>query len=95
LDDNDKSRKKEDNRAERYRKEGDKIEKGDNLQEGQHKSGRELLVAEDREPMHQKSVIAEPENEINEDSERRCNQGGHGTGIGCLIDDAKEALCYH
>ncbi len=41
------------------------------------------------------TVITEPENEIDEDSERRCNQGGHGTGIGCLSDGAEEVHCCH
>ena len=54
---------------------------------------RELHGADGREQMQQISVITEPENGIDKDSERRCNQGGHGTGIGCLSDGAKGALC--
>jgi hypothetical protein len=56
---------------------------------------QELHGAPGRAQMQQSTVITEPENGIDEDSDRRCNQGGHGTGIGCLSDGAKGALCDH
>jgi hypothetical protein len=95
LDEYNKNRKKKDYGAEKSREEKDEIKQGDHLQKDQHENARELLVAEDREFMPQSSVIGEPENEINEDRERCGNQGGHGTGIGCVSDGAKEPLCYH
>ena len=67
----------------------------DHLQVDQHGGARELHGTDDRERMQQVLVIAEPENEIDEDSERRCMQGGRGTGSGCLSDGTKGALCDH
>jgi hypothetical protein len=46
--------------------------------------------------MQWRTVIAEPQNEINKDNERRRNQGGQGTGIWSFMDDAKEGgHCYY
>jgi hypothetical protein len=49
LEDNDKDRRKEEGYAERSRKEGDKIEEGDHLQEDQCEGAQELRGADDRE----------------------------------------------
>ena len=75
--------------------ERDEIEECDHLQEDQPEGARKLHIAGAREQMQQISVIAESENGIHENNERRCNQGGHGTGIGCLSDGAKGVLCCH
>jgi hypothetical protein len=82
LEDNNKNRKKEGDRAERSREESDEIEEGDHLQEDQREGAQELRGPDDRERTQQSTVITEPEDEINEDSERRYKQSGHGTGIG-------------
>ena len=95
MDDDNENRKKEGHRAENSGEEKDEIEEGDHLQEDQREGARELHGAEDREQMQQRLVITEPENGIDEDSQRRRNQGGHGTGIGRLSDGAKGALCDH
>lgn len=96
LEDNNKNRKKEGDRAERPREKDDEIEEDNHLEEDQREGARELHGADDRERMQQSTVITEPENEIDEDSERRCNQGGHGTGIGYYLSDgAKGVLGYH
>jgi hypothetical protein len=51
LDDNNKSTKKDDDRAEKSREEDNEIEKGDHLQVDQCEDTREFHVAEDLERM--------------------------------------------
>ncbi len=95
MDYHNENRKKEDGRAENSGEEKDEIEEGNYLQEDQREDARELHGANDREQMQQGSVIAEPENGINEDRERRRDQCGNSAWIGCLRDGAKRVLCYH
>jgi hypothetical protein len=49
LEDNNKNRRKEEDYAERSRKEGDEIEEGDHLQEDQREAPKEFRAAEDLE----------------------------------------------
>jgi hypothetical protein len=49
LEDNNENRKKEGDRAERFREEGDEIEEGDHLEEDQREGARELHGIDDRE----------------------------------------------
>ena len=95
MDDYNESGKQEDDRAERSREEGDEIEQGNHLQENQREGARELHDAGERKRIQEGTVITEPQNGIDEDRERRCHQGGHGTGTGCLGDDALEVHCHH
>ena len=90
LYDYNESRKKEDGRTERSRQEGNEREKGDHLQEDQHEDTQKLDDADDRMRMQKLTVVTEPENEIKQNSERRGNQTGHNTGIGCMSDGARK-----
>jgi hypothetical protein len=88
LDDYNESREKEDNNAQNSGEKDDEIEEGSHLKEDEYEDARELHGTGEPEPMEECTVITQPENEIDEDSERCCSQGGYGTGIGRLSDGA-------